>query len=181
VVCSNFRSLFFIVLDQIIDDFADLIRNHYDLKAEFGDPSASTDVRAVCLFFHYLVTRAQEEVVVVGRITHDPETVVKSKLMEGAIFIESSRMYSGGARVPLRFDSAMKIRGGVKGSGGFGLFPGKVAAFKGKNGGGGYFLATEYLSVSYSTNLILACHSRSRSRFRLSNPPPLLLVSSTQS
>jgi hypothetical protein len=95
------------------------------------------------------VTRTQEEVVIVGRITHDPETVAKSKLIEGAIFIESSRMLSGGARVPLRFDPTMKIRGGVKGSGGFGLFPGKVAAFKGKNGGGGYFLATEYLSVSY--------------------------------
>jgi len=36
-------------LDLIIDDFADLIRAHYDIS-EFGDPSASTDVRPVLLF-----------------------------------------------------------------------------------------------------------------------------------
>lgn len=98
--------------------------------------------------FPTFVTTAQEEVVIVGRITHDAETVATSRLNEGAIFIESSRMLSGGARIPLKFDPTIKIRGGVRGSGGFGLFPGKIAAFKGKNGSGGYFLATEYLSVS---------------------------------
>ena len=46
--------LFFSVLDQIIDDFGDLIRNHYDLKAEFGDPSASTDVCILCPFFRHI-------------------------------------------------------------------------------------------------------------------------------
>ena len=100
-------------------------------------------------FITVLIPREQEEVVIVGRITHDAETVGTSKLTEGAVFIESSRMLSGGARVPLKFDPMLKIRGGVKGSRGFGLFPGKIAAFKGKNGGGGYFLATEYLSVSF--------------------------------
>ena len=36
-------------LDLIIDDFADLIRAHYNIS-EFGDPSASTDVRPTLLF-----------------------------------------------------------------------------------------------------------------------------------
>lgn len=117
----------------MIDDFGDLVRSHYELKADFGDPS---------------VMNLQTDVIIVGRITHDAETVGTSKLTEGAIFIESSRMIAGGARAPLKFDPTMRIRGGVRGSGGFGLFPGKIAAFRGKNGGGGYFLATEYLSVS---------------------------------
>lgn len=33
-------------LDQLIDDFADLIRAHYDIS-EFGDPSATTDVSGI--------------------------------------------------------------------------------------------------------------------------------------
>ena len=86
--------------------------------------------------------------VIVGRITHDAETASLTKLTEGAMIIESSRLLSGGARVPLRMDPAIHIRGGVQGAGGFFLFPGAIAAFKGRNGGGGYFLATEYISVS---------------------------------
>jgi DNA polymerase alpha subunit B len=32
------------VLDQLIDDFADLIRDHYDIS-ELADPSSVSDVR----------------------------------------------------------------------------------------------------------------------------------------
>lgn len=71
-----------------------------------------------------------------------------SKLTEATIALESSRMLSGGARVPLRFDPNLKIRGGPQGAGSVGLFPGKIVALKGKNGGGGWFLVTEILSVS---------------------------------
>ncbi|KAF8890039.1 alpha DNA polymerase [Gymnopilus junonius] len=117
-------------LDQIIDDFAELIRAHYDVS-DFGDPSASTD----------------GEITIVGRITHDTDTASSSKLAEGAMMIESSRMLSGGARVPLALDPTIKIRGSVKGIGGFGLYPGEIVALKGKNGGGGYFLATEVLGI----------------------------------
>ena len=70
-----------------------------------------------------------------------------SKLTEGAIVIESSRMFSSGARVALRLDPSLKIRGGVRGSGGIRIYPGAIVALKGKNGGGGYFLATEFLAV----------------------------------
>lgn len=100
------------------------------------------------VMIHCLIISLQEEVIIVGRITHDAETVTTSKLVEGCIAIESSRMLSGGRRVPLRLEPSIKIRGGVRNAGGFGLFSGAIAAFKGKNGGGGYFLATEYLSVS---------------------------------
>ena len=70
-----------------------------------------------------------------------------SKLTEGAITIESSRMVSSGARVALHLEPSLKIRGGVRGSGGARIYPGAIVALKGKNGGGGYFLATEFLAV----------------------------------
>ena len=34
---------YFKVLDQILDDFAELIRAHYDIT-DFADPSSATDV-----------------------------------------------------------------------------------------------------------------------------------------
>lgn len=84
-----------------------------------------------------------------------------SKLTEATIALESSRMLASGARVSLRFDPALKIRGGAQGAGASGLFPGAIVALKGKNGGGGWFLVTEILSVcnlpqvSASTILII--------------------------
>jgi DNA polymerase alpha subunit B len=139
-------------LDLIIDDFADLIRVHYDIS-EFGDPSASTDVRLILLFLWTLLSRVQEEVVIIGRITHDAESASMSKLAEGAITIESSRALSSGSRVPLVLDPTIKIKGSVKGIGGVGIYPGAIVALKGKNGGGGYFLATEVLGVSWNFNI----------------------------
>lgn len=56
-------------------------------------------------------------------------------------------MLSSGARIPLRFDPSLKIRGGAQGAGGLGLFPGAIVSLKGKNGGGGWFLVTEILAV----------------------------------
>lgn len=41
------------VLDQIIDDFAELIRGHYDIT-EFADPSAATDVCShIYIYAHF--------------------------------------------------------------------------------------------------------------------------------
>jgi DNA polymerase alpha subunit B len=90
----------------------------------------------------------QDDMHVVGRITLDSDSTAGSKLNEASLALESSRMLGSGARVPLRFDSAVKIRGGVKGTAGMGLFPGAMAALKGKNGGAGIFLVTEILAVS---------------------------------
>ncbi|TBU36283.1 DNA polymerase alpha/epsilon subunit B-domain-containing protein [Dichomitus squalens] len=60
---------------------------------------------------------------------------------------ESSRMMGSGARVQLCFDPNVKVRKGKQGLGGQALFPGAIVALKGKNGGGGAFLATELLSL----------------------------------
>ncbi|EGO23628.1 hypothetical protein SERLADRAFT_356508, partial [Serpula lacrymans var. lacrymans S7.9] len=51
-----------------------------------------------------------------------------------------------GTRIPIRFQGT-KIRGGPKGVGGMGLFPGAIIAARGKNGGGGCFVVEELLTL----------------------------------
>lgn len=95
--------------------------------------------------------RVQEEVVIVGRINRDVEVSDSSaKLTDATITIESSRMHSSGYRLPLRFEPNLKIRGGIQGAGSLGLFPGAMVAVKGKNGGAGFFLASEIYAVPSS-------------------------------
>ncbi|KAJ6557301.1 DNA polymerase alpha subunit B [Mycena vulgaris] len=119
------------VLDDRIDEFAERIREHYDLS-DLGDPSASTS----------------DDITVVGRIIHDDDAAEDStKLAEGAIALECSRAMANGARVPLRFDWNLKIRGGPQGSGSTIFFPGAIAALRGKNGGGGYFQVSEIFTL----------------------------------
>ncbi|KAF8895265.1 hypothetical protein BD779DRAFT_1668572 [Infundibulicybe gibba] len=91
------------VLDDRIDEFAELIREHHK-GLEFGDPSASTD----------------EEVFIVGRITSDLDSLAtSSKLTEATLCIESSRMLASGTRTPLRFDLAFEYEGKNSGGGRF--------------------------------------------------------------
>uniref|UniRef100_A0A0W0G7Z2 DNA polymerase alpha subunit B n=1 Tax=Moniliophthora roreri TaxID=221103 RepID=A0A0W0G7Z2_MONRR len=119
------------VLDDRIDEIGDLVREHYSIP-DLGGPASTT----------------AEDIVVVGRIVHDVEaTESVHKLTESTIAIESSRMLSEGARVPLRFDTGLKIRGGARGAGALGLFPGAIACLKGRNGGGGWFSANEILAL----------------------------------
>ncbi|CDO75324.1 hypothetical protein BN946_scf184848.g1 [Trametes cinnabarina] len=119
------------VLDDRIDHIGELVKAYYDID-ELGDPSAVTD----------------EDVVVVGRIVPDAETSASAmKLNQASLMLESSRMMGSGARVPLRFDPGLNVRRGPQGVGGQGLFPGAIVALKGKNGGGGSFVASEILSL----------------------------------
>ena len=55
-----------------------------------------------------------------------------------------------GVRVPIRFAPETKLRGGIKGIGGMGFFPGAIVALRGRNGGGGFFLVEELLSVRHT-------------------------------
>lgn len=55
-----------------------------------------------------------------------------------------------GARVLLEFDANLKIRSASRqgtGATGYGLFPGMIAAFKGRNGSGDSFVVSEILRV----------------------------------
>ncbi len=62
-------------------------------------------------------------------------------------------MLSGGSRVALKFDVHLVIRNNISGARGIGLFPGAIVAMKGRNGGGGYFLVKEILTVRTSVDL----------------------------
>ncbi|KAI5120230.1 hypothetical protein M0805_000044 [Coniferiporia weirii] len=119
------------VLDERIDEFGELIREHYNID-ELGDPSSTSE----------------EDIVAVGRICSDMDpSGSSSKLTEDSIFMESSRMMGSGARIPLRFSPNLKLRGIAQGAGGLGLFPGAIVAVKGKNGGGGLFVVDEILGL----------------------------------
>jgi DNA polymerase alpha subunit B len=101
------------------------------------------------IYIHSADIRVQEEVHVVGRIVYDVETSSgPAKLNESGLVLESSRALAMGARVALRFAPDAKVRGAAPGAGGLGFFPGAIVALKGKNGGGGWFLVSEMLSVS---------------------------------
>ncbi|KIJ59480.1 hypothetical protein HYDPIDRAFT_100652 [Hydnomerulius pinastri MD-312] len=118
-------------LDERIDEFADLIQKHYQID-DLGDPDAATE----------------EPITVVGRIVLDAEASTSgAKLNESSLVLESSRMMGSGVRVPIRLSPETKIRGGLKGLGGIGLFPGAIVALRGRNGGGGFFLVDEILAL----------------------------------
>ena len=85
---------------------------------------------------------------VVGRICFDaasPDS--SSRLNEGNICLESSRMMGSGKRVHLRFDPSLGFRNMVKGTSSFGIFPGAMVALKGRNGSGDCFVVKEVLCV----------------------------------
>lgn len=140
------------VLDERIDEFGELIKEHYALD-DLGDPSATSEVCRGCCSPDITAkahTWLQEDIVVVGRICGEADASVStsSKLVEGSIFLESSRMMGSGSRVPLRFSPQLKLRKTIQGAGGLGVFAGAIVALKGKNGGGGSFVAEEILGVS---------------------------------
>ncbi|KAF8558385.1 DNA polymerase alpha subunit B [Imleria badia] len=118
-------------LDDRIDEFADLVQRYYRVD-EFADPNAATE----------------ESTTVVGRIVHDAEVSASgAKLNELSLVLESSRMMGSGVRVPIRLAPEAKLRGGIKGVGGMSFFPGAIVALRGRNGGGGFFLVEELLSL----------------------------------
>jgi DNA polymerase alpha subunit B len=83
-----------------------------------------------------------------GRVVLDAETSASgAKLNNASVVLESSRSAGSGVRIPLKFDSNLKLRGIAKDSGIIGLFPGAMVAARGRNGGGEWFLVSEMLSV----------------------------------
>ncbi|KAK8866041.1 hypothetical protein IAR55_001192 [Kwoniella newhampshirensis] len=112
-------------LDDLIDDYAENIKDAYGIS-ELGDP-------------HFV---SEESIYTVGRILSPPTD--SSKATASSLHLESSRLLGAGKHIALRFASP-KVRGGPIGVKGFGLFPGCLVCFKGRNGGGGAFVVEEVL------------------------------------
>ena len=123
-------------LDDLIDEFAETIRDAYGLN-ELGDP--------------HLIS--EEDIYAVGRILSPPTD--SAKVSSQALFLESSRLLGSGKRVQLRFAPGLKVRGGASGVKSFGLFPGCLVCARGRNGGGGVFVVDEVLLVSYMVVALL--------------------------
>ena len=117
-------------LDDLIDDFAESIRDAYGIS-ELGDP-------------HFV---SEEPIYTVGKILSPPTDSTKATAT--SLYLESSRLLGGGKRVSLRFasPSELKVRGGAPGVKGFGVFPGCLICVKGRNGGGDVFVVEEVLMV----------------------------------
>ena len=117
-------------LDDVIDDFAEIIKDAYGIT-ELGDP-------------HFV---SEEAIYTVGRILSPPTD--NAKVNASSLVLESSRLLGAGKRVNLKFKGPgeLKVRGGAPGVKGFGVFPGCLVCVKGKNGGGGAFVVDEVLMV----------------------------------
>ncbi|KAL9471361.1 hypothetical protein ACSS6W_009302 [Trichoderma asperelloides] len=107
------------ILDDRIDDFIDLVREHHNLEdSAFGNAA----------------TASTTEVVAVGRIASD---ALEGKLNAASIVLETSRRMGRGLRVPLKLD-------GIRG---WNFFPGQIVALRGSNITGDEFIVKEILDM----------------------------------
>jgi DNA polymerase alpha subunit B len=107
------------ILDDRIDDFMHLIRDHHELEeSDFGSAAS----------------HSTNEIVAVGRIACDsPE----GKLNPSSLVLETSRRMGAGLRIPLKVDNLK----------GFQFFPGQIVALKGINASGEDFTVSEILEA----------------------------------
>lgn len=127
------------VLDDRIDEFAELVREHYKLE-DIGDPASTSDVCLSTLAFFSLLNSIQEEQVVVGRVCSEED----AKLKDTTIILETSRLMGAGARVPLKFNAEISMNGNKTI---YPIFPGEIVGLKGRNETGDWFQVSEILPV----------------------------------
>jgi DNA polymerase alpha subunit B len=107
------------VLDDRIDEFRELIKEHMNLDDNaFGNPNFPSP----------------SEIIAVGRIASDAS---EGKLNIAGLVLEGSRRYGSGRRVPLN----------VNGLTSYNFFPGQIVALRGTNASGDTFVVSEILSL----------------------------------
>ncbi|KAK9774177.1 putative DNA polymerase alpha subunit B N-terminal-domain-containing protein [Seiridium cardinale] len=112
------------ILDDRIDEFLVLVKDHYKLDdAAFGNAAS----------------QSTSEIYAVGRIASDSS---EGRLNAASLVLETSRRTGGGVRIPLN----------LKKLPGFQFFPGQIAAFKGTNTSGSEFIVQEVLSIPLLPN-----------------------------
>jgi len=107
------------ILDDRIDEFIQLIKEHHKLEDDaFGNASS----------------QSPSEIIAVGRIASDSS---EGRPNASSLMLETSRKTGNGLRVPLK----------VEGLSGYSFFPGQMVALKGTNASGEFFAATEVLDI----------------------------------
>lgn len=107
------------ILDDRIDEFTQIIQQHYKLEDSAFGSAAEQSV---------------QEIVAVGRICSDSSD---GRLNPASLVLETSRRTGGGFRVPLKFPTI----------GHFAFFPGQIVAFRGMNAAGTDFSVSEILEI----------------------------------
>ncbi|KAI1422994.1 DNA polymerase alpha/epsilon subunit B [Xylaria sp. FL1777] len=108
------------ILDDRIDEFMVLVRDHYKIDdEEFGSAASQSTA----------------EIVAVGRIASDSS---EGRLNAASLVLETSRRTGNGRRIPLKLE---KLNGCYQ------FFPGQIVALKGINSSGQEFLVREVLEI----------------------------------
>ncbi|KAI1328771.1 DNA polymerase alpha/epsilon subunit B [Xylariaceae sp. FL0255] len=108
------------ILDERIDEFMILIRDHYKIDDdEFGSAASQSTA----------------DIVAIGRIASDSS---EGKLNAASLVLETSRRTGNGRRVSLKLD---KLQGRYQ------FFPGQIVALRGINSSGHEFLVHEILDI----------------------------------
>jgi DNA polymerase alpha subunit B len=107
------------VLDDRIDEFRELIKDHMNLDdSAFGNPNYSSP----------------SEIIAVGRIASDTS---EGKLNTAGLVLEGSRRFGSGRRIPLNVGNLLS----------YNFFPGQIVALRGTNASGDSFVVSEILSL----------------------------------
>lgn len=131
------------ILDDRIDDFLDLVREHHKLDDDVFGSAA---------------TQSTTEVVAVGRIASDS---LEGRLNPASLVLETSRRTGGGLRIPLNMD---KVKG-------YQFFPGQIVALRGSNTSGHNFTVDKVLDIPLLPNAASTPSAMSVHRQRLSGGP----------
>lgn len=131
------------ILDDRIDEFLTLVREHHKLDDDaFGSAAFQSTT----------------EVVAVGRIASDS---LEGKLNAASVVLETSRRTGGGLRIPLNMD---KIKG-------YQFFPGQIVALRGSNTSGHSFTVTQVLDIPLLPSAASAPTAMSAHRQKLLGGP----------
>ncbi|WVQ77069.1 hypothetical protein IAR50_006752 [Cryptococcus sp. DSM 104548] len=117
-------------LDELIDDYAEIIKEAYGLE-DLADPHLVTD----------------DTVYTVGRIVVNASGVKIDKAsLRNSFHLQSSRLIGGGKRIALQFpEDQLRVIGGAPGAKSVPMYSGCLVCLKGRNGGGGTFVIEELL------------------------------------
>jgi DNA polymerase alpha subunit B len=131
------------ILDDRIDDFANLVMDYHELEASAFGSAAS---------------QSTSEIVAVGRICSDS---AEGKLNAASLVLETSRRMGGGLRVPLNLG---KLKG-------YQFFPGQIVALRGSNTSGHEFVIGEVLLLPLMPNAASQGAALQAHRDKLSGGP----------